>query len=111
MNNTAFQDRHLLHAVTFGGYFIMLCGCVASAGIDHLVTVEGYMDSSQYQQILENNVQESVTKLKLHQVWIFQQNNEYYYINTTDNLLRHSCIGDQVQHSRMAISIPKSEYY
>ncbi|CAJ0952629.1 unnamed protein product [Ranitomeya imitator] len=34
------------------------------------------MDSSQYQQILDNNVHESVTKLKLRRGWIFQQDND-----------------------------------
>jgi len=54
----------------------MLWGCVASAGTGNLVKVEGRMDSIQYQQILENNVQESVEKLKLHRGWIFQQDND-----------------------------------
>ena len=39
------------------------------------VKVEGRMDSTQYQQILGNNVEESVTKLKLRRGWIFQQDN------------------------------------
>ena len=34
------------------------------------------MNSSQYQQILDKNVQESVTKLKLRRGWIFQQDND-----------------------------------
>ena len=33
------------------------------------------MNSSQYQQILDKNVQELVTKLKLRWGWIFQQDN------------------------------------
>ena len=49
---------------------------VVSAGTEDLVKVEGLMDSSQYQQILENNVQESVTKLKLRRGWILQQDND-----------------------------------
>jgi len=51
----------------------MLWGCVASAGTGNLVKVEGRMDSI---QILENNVQVSVTKLKLRRGWIFQQDND-----------------------------------
>uniref|UniRef100_A0A8C5DP94 Transposase n=1 Tax=Gouania willdenowi TaxID=441366 RepID=A0A8C5DP94_GOUWI len=74
--NTAFQEKHLLPTVKFGGGSIMLWGCVSSAGTGNLVKVEGRMDSSQYQQILENNVQESVTKLKLRRGWIFQQDND-----------------------------------
>ncbi|CAJ0940480.1 unnamed protein product [Ranitomeya imitator] len=34
------------------------------------------MDFSQYQKILDNNVHESVTKLKLRRGWIFQQEND-----------------------------------
>ncbi len=75
-NNTACQEKHLLPTVKFGGGSIMLWGCVASAGTGNLVKVEGRMDSTQYQQILENNVQESVTKLKLRRGWIFQQDND-----------------------------------
>ncbi|KAG2468920.1 TCB1 transposase, partial [Polypterus senegalus] len=62
--------------VKYGGGSIMLWGCVASAGTGNLVKVEGRMDSTQYQQILETNVQESVTKLKLRRGWIFQQDND-----------------------------------
>ena len=54
----------------------MLWGCVASTGTGNLVKVEGYMDSTQYQQILGNNVQDSVRKLKLHGGCLFQQDND-----------------------------------
>uniref|UniRef100_A0A673XKP2 Tc1-like transposase DDE domain-containing protein n=1 Tax=Salmo trutta TaxID=8032 RepID=A0A673XKP2_SALTR len=74
--NTAFQEKHLLPTVKFGEGSIMLWGCVASAGTGNLVKVEGRMDSTQYQQILGNNVEESVTKLKLRRGWIFQQDND-----------------------------------
>lgn len=74
--NTEFEEKHLLPTVKFGGGSIMLWGCVASAGTGNLVKIEGRMDSTQYQQILENNVQESVTKLKLRRGWVFQQDND-----------------------------------
>ena len=54
----------------------MLWGYLASAGTGNLGKVEGRMDSTQYQLILENNVQESVTKLKLRRSWMFQQDND-----------------------------------
>ncbi|XP_016146452.1 cap-specific mRNA (nucleoside-2'-O-)-methyltransferase 1-like [Sinocyclocheilus grahami] len=63
--NTAFQEKNLLPTVKFGGGSIMLWGCVASTGTGNLVKVEGRMDSTQYQQILKKNVQESVKRLKL----------------------------------------------
>uniref|UniRef100_A0A8C4RKI3 Transposase Tc1-like domain-containing protein n=1 Tax=Erpetoichthys calabaricus TaxID=27687 RepID=A0A8C4RKI3_ERPCA len=74
--NTAFQEKHLLPTVKFGGGSIMLWCCVASSGTEALVKVEGQMNSTQYQQILQHNVQASVTKLKLHRGWIFQQDND-----------------------------------
>ena len=74
--NTAFQEKHLLPTVKFGGGSIMLWACEASAGTGNLVKVEGCVDSTQYQQTLENNVQEYVTKLKLRGSWVFQQEND-----------------------------------
>lgn len=52
-----------------------------------VLKAEGHMDSTQYQQILKNNVQESVKKLKFFQGWIFQQDNDPKH---HQNLLRHS---------------------
>ena len=43
----------------------MLWGCVASTGTGKLVKVEGRMDSTQYQQILGNNVQDSFRKAEV----------------------------------------------
>ncbi|KAI4888254.1 hypothetical protein NFI96_002330 [Prochilodus magdalenae] len=83
--NTALREKHLLPTVKFGGGSIMLWGCVASTGTGNLVKVEGRMDSSQYQQILETNVQESVTKLKLRRGWIFQQDNDPKHCSKSTN--------------------------
>lgn len=44
--------------------------------LENLVKVEGRVNSSQYQQILDKNVQEPVTKLKLRRGRIFQQDND-----------------------------------
>ena len=63
----------------------MLWGCVASTGTGNLVKVEGRMDSNQYQQILETNVQESVAKLKLRRGWIFQQDNDPKHCSKSTN--------------------------
>ena len=56
----------------FGGGSIMLW---ANSGTGALVKFECRMNSTQYQQILQDNVQASVTKLKLCRGWIFQQDN------------------------------------
>lgn len=53
------------------------CASVASRGTGNLVNVDGRMNSSRdQQQILDGNVGESVTKLKLRQGWIFQQDKD-----------------------------------
>ncbi|KAI4893691.1 hypothetical protein NFI96_000590 [Prochilodus magdalenae] len=83
--NTALQEKHLLPTVKFGGGSIMLWGCVASTGTGNLVKVEGRMDSNQYQQILETNVQESVTKLNLRRGWIFRQDNDPKHCSKSTN--------------------------
>ncbi|KAI4901652.1 hypothetical protein NFI96_012830 [Prochilodus magdalenae] len=83
--NTALQEKHLLPTVKFGGGSIMLWGYVDSTGTGNLVKVEGRMDSNQYQQILETNVQESVKKLKLRRGWIFQQDNDPKHCSKSTN--------------------------
>lgn len=45
------KTKQFLPTVKFGDGFIVLWGCA------NFVKVEGRMDSSEYQQILENNVQ------------------------------------------------------
>ena len=72
----AWRKKNLRPTVTFGGWSVMIWGCVASTGTGKLVKVEGRMDSTQYQQILGNNVQDSVRKLKLRRGWLFQQDND-----------------------------------
>ena len=66
----------------------MLWGCVASTGNGNLVKVEGHMNSSQYQHILDKNVQELVTKLKLRQVGFFSRT---MILSTVQNPARNSC--------------------
>lgn len=55
----AFQEKHLLSNVTFGGGSNMLWGCVASSGTGSLVKNEGQMNGTQYQHALQGNVQAS----------------------------------------------------
>lgn len=43
----------------------MLRGCVAASGIGNIAQVEGRMDSSKFQLILEGNVTQSVMSLNL----------------------------------------------
>ena len=48
----------------------------AAGGTGNIVPVEGRMDSTKYQEILEANVQRSVHILKLKRGWVFYQDND-----------------------------------
>lgn len=61
-------------------------GCVASAGTKNFVKVEGRMDSTQYQQIIEYNVQEKIEVTPGLDISTMTQ-------STAQNLLTHSCSG------------------
>ena len=81
-----YKKKHLLPTVKFGGG-PSCWGCVASAGTG----------------ILENNVQESVTKWC--RGWIFQQDNDSKHCSNCSGI--H--VEEQVQCSWMAIPVPRPE--
>ena len=87
----------------------MLWGCVASAGTGNLVKIEGRMASTQYQQILGNNVQESVTKLKLRWGWVFQQCPPYctFSVNPINliSLLKYHCVHQLFDISKLSCEL------
>lgn len=68
--NTEFHEKNLLSIVTFVEWSIMLWSCMASTGTGKLVKLNSSMSPCKCQLILDNNVQESFTKLKLRQGWI-----------------------------------------
>uniref|UniRef100_A0A8C5N0N9 Transposase n=1 Tax=Leptobrachium leishanense TaxID=445787 RepID=A0A8C5N0N9_9ANUR len=74
--NKAYEEKNTLPTVTHGGRSIMLWGCFASAGTGKLQRVQGTMNSLQYQKILDDNVMQSVTNLRLGRRWTFQQDND-----------------------------------
>uniref|UniRef100_A0A8C5WK94 Transposase Tc1-like domain-containing protein n=1 Tax=Leptobrachium leishanense TaxID=445787 RepID=A0A8C5WK94_9ANUR len=74
--NKAYEEKNTLPTVKHGGGSIMLWGCFASAGIGKLQRVQGTMNSLQYQEILDDNVMQSVTNLRLGRRWTFQQDND-----------------------------------
>ena len=74
--NKAYDEKNTLPTVKHGGGSIMLWGCFASAGTGKLQRVQGTMNSLQYQEILDENVMQSVTNLRLGRRWTFQQDND-----------------------------------
>ena len=72
----AFVEYNTLPTVKYGDGSIMLWGCVAAGGTGNIVRVEGRMDSTKYQDILEANVQRPVQTLKLKRGWVFQQDDD-----------------------------------
>ena len=61
----AFVTKNTFPTVKHEVGSIMLWGCVADEGKGNIVRVEGRMDSTEYQEILEANVQRLVQTLKL----------------------------------------------
>uniref|UniRef100_A0A8C5QS12 Transposase n=1 Tax=Leptobrachium leishanense TaxID=445787 RepID=A0A8C5QS12_9ANUR len=74
--NKAYEEKNTLPTVKHGGGSIMLWGCFASAGTGKLQRVQGTMNSLQYQEILDDNVMQYVTNLRLGRRWTFQQDND-----------------------------------
>uniref|UniRef100_A0A8C5MIC2 Transposase n=1 Tax=Leptobrachium leishanense TaxID=445787 RepID=A0A8C5MIC2_9ANUR len=74
--NKAYEEKNTLSTVKHGGGSIMLWGCFASAGTGKHQRVQGTMNSLQYQEILDDNVMQSVTNLRLGRHWTFQQDND-----------------------------------
>uniref|UniRef100_A0A8C5P5W6 AT-rich interactive domain-containing protein 3 n=1 Tax=Leptobrachium leishanense TaxID=445787 RepID=A0A8C5P5W6_9ANUR len=74
--NKAYEEKNTLPTVKHGGGSITLWGCFASAGTGKLQRVQGTMNSLQYQEILDDNVMQSVTNLRLGRRWTFQQDND-----------------------------------
>ena len=63
--NKAYDEKNTLPTVKHGGGSIMLWGFFASAGTGKLQRVQGTMNSLQCQEILDDNVMQSVTNLRL----------------------------------------------
>lgn len=70
--NPCLEKGNLLTIKHVGGC-VMLWGCVEASGSRNITQVDGKMDSSKYQQILEANVPRSVKKPQLKRGCILQQ--------------------------------------
>ena len=74
--NEAYVENNTLPTVKYGGGSVMFWGCFESSGTGNLQRVDGIMNSIKYQEILQQNVMQSVLKLKLGRHWTFQQDND-----------------------------------
>ncbi|MBN3326397.1 LNP protein, partial [Atractosteus spatula] len=74
--NAALQHQNLILTVKHGGGSIMVWGCFAASGPGWLAIIEGPMHSKLYQDILQQNVRESVCDLKLKRSWVLRHDND-----------------------------------
>jgi hypothetical protein len=75
------RDREVDPTVKFGGGNIMVWGCTGWNGPGILVEVEGKMDATQYVEILEEGLLESIQQLKIPEEEVISQQ---------DNDLKHT---------------------
>lgn len=73
---TAFEERHTVKTVKFGGGSVMVWGCFSWHGIGNLVLVSGKMNADLYIDIINENLEESVVKMELEDGFVFQQDND-----------------------------------
>uniref|UniRef100_T1E4C8 Transposase n=1 Tax=Crotalus horridus TaxID=35024 RepID=T1E4C8_CROHD len=69
---TAHQHQNLIPTVKHGGGSIMVWGCFAASGPGRIVVIDGKMNPTFYQDILQENVRPSVRQLKLRRGWVMQ---------------------------------------
>ncbi|KAF7651836.1 hypothetical protein LDENG_00104850, partial [Lucifuga dentata] len=74
--NTAFLKKNLVPTVKLGGGSILVWACFAAGGPGNLTVIDGLMNSSVYQSILDEHVKASARKLQLGTKWILQQDND-----------------------------------
>lgn len=62
--------------VKHGGGNVKCWGCFSSSGVGNLVFIDGNMTGEMYRTILDNNLLQSVEKLKMDNEWTFQHDND-----------------------------------
>ena len=74
--NEAFKEKNTIATVKHGGGSLMLWGCVSYKGPGNLVKIEGKLNAQGFQEILQNNLQDSARNLSMGRNWILQQDND-----------------------------------
>ena len=70
-------SQHVNSTVKFGGGNVMIWGCMTVHGVGYMCRIEGRMDGSLYEEILEDHVLETVEYYGMdRENFIFQQDND-----------------------------------
>jgi DDE superfamily endonuclease len=71
------QSQHILQTIKFGGGYVMIWGCMTTAGVGLMCRIEGKMDAELYEEILEDHVFQTLEYYDLNPSnFIFQQDND-----------------------------------
>jgi hypothetical protein len=71
------QSQHILQTIKFGGGYVMIWGCMTTAGVGLMCRIEGKMDAELYEEILEDHVFQTLEYYDLDSSnFIFQQDND-----------------------------------
>ena len=79
-NGTAFKKHNTIPTVKFVGVFIMIWGCFSSKGTGELQVIHGRVNGSMYREILEKNLQKSVTSLGHGRNFVLPHDNDPKHI-------------------------------
>lgn len=74
--NSAYDENCTIPTVKHGGGSLMFWGCVSYSGTGNLVKIDGKMNATCYQKILEDNLHSSAQKLRMRRTWTFQHDND-----------------------------------
>jgi len=74
---TPLTAQHVMPTMKFGGGSVMVWGCMTMYGVGLMCRIEGKMDASLYEEILEDELQETVDYYGMdREDLIFQQDND-----------------------------------
>ena len=74
--NTEHHHRNTCPTVKHVGGSVMIWGCIGANGTGSIEYIDGIMDKIKYLNILKKNLKDSAEKLKMPQVYYFQQDND-----------------------------------